>query len=550
MRVSLVPVRSTALACALLPAALFARPRRSEAQEWPPRITVRVQQVAGTSVYVEVGTRNGLAQGDTLDVFRDSTDTSEKRLVVVASSEHRSVLTFAGTPFPLTRGASLILQLLRKPAETPPEPTVATSAAADRPVPEPTAVAPRSIPRPAEEPRVDHPSAPALPAHGRVSLGFSGVRSSTQIGGTDPTSVDRMFATPAMGLVLTVPDAVGHMQLRTNMRLAYRYSDQDIIQPALSARVYDASLDGRFDGYRVMVGRFHSPVEPYSGFWDGALLRVGGTGLGIGAIAGFEPDRWNESPSTSAPKATIFVDGRGRGDGWRWSGNLSAHEVRPRNGEAQHRFFGASQRLSAGPLGLSHDVEVDRDPGSGRWKVSRLLVRGSVELPSGWELRGGVAREEPWIPELLGSPFGYRRDRANAGLAYHGPVGFASLDASMGKDAAGSRTWGGTGVFSLNRLPGLAGVGLLASVSRWSGGYGTSESASPMLSFDLPSVRLRAGYRISRNDYLGDPIVTHSVEGALDLPFGAGFRLTSRARVQFGGYLSSQSFDLGLYRVF
>ncbi len=552
MRVSLtVPPGRAILTLALLIPAMFGGPGRAQAQERPPRIAVRVRQVAGTSVYVDVGTRNGLAQGDTLDVFRDSTDTSPKRLVVLAASERRSVLGFAGAPFPLTRGTSLILQLLREPAEAPPEPAVAASVAAARPVPErePVAERPAPTPRPVEESRVEQ-SVRGRPAHGRVSFGFSGVRSSTQVGGSDPTSVDRAFATPAMGLVLSVPDAVGHMQLRTSMRLAYRYSNQDIVQPALSARVYAAALDGRFDGYRVVLGRFHSPVEPYSGFWDGALLRVGHREFGVGAIAGFEPDRWNESPSTSVPKATIFVDGRSGGEAWRWSGNLSVHEVRPRNDEVRHRFFGASQRLSAGPLSLSHDLEVDRDPISGSWKVSRLLVRGSVDLTSELEMRAGVAREEPWIPGLSGSPFGYRRDRANVGLAYHGPTGFASVDASMGKDAGGSRTWGGTGVFSVNRLPGLEGVGLLASVSRWSGAYGTSESATPMLAFDLNSVRLRAGYRISRNDYLGDPIVTHAVEGSVDLPFGEGFRLNSRARVQFGGYLSSQSFDLGLYRAF
>jgi len=536
--------------------ALLALATPSEAQERPPRITVRVRQVAGSSVYLDVGTKDGLAAGDTLAVFRDSTDRAPERLVVVASSESRSVLTFAGAPFPLTRGASLTLQLLRRPGEAAAIPAGETSKERTGEI----SKAVVEVPLPQREPAVSTPGPslgegastprPGRPAHGRLTFGFSGVRSSTQFGGSDPVNVDRTFATPAMGLVLTVPDAVGRLQLRTNMRLEYRYSNQDIIQPSLATRVYAAALEGEFDRFRVALGRFHSPVEPFSGFWDGALLRVGRPGLGIGAIAGFEPDRWNQSPSSSIPKATLFVDGRSRGDGWLWSGNLSAHEVRPRNGEAQHTFFGASQRLSTGALYFSQDLEVDRDPLSGSWKLSRLLVRGSVQLVRGLDLRAGVAREQPWIPGLTGSPFGYRRDRANAGLAYHGPGGYLAVDASMGRDVSGERTWGGTGIFSLSRLPGMPRVGLSASVARWSGAYGTSETAAPTLSFDLAPARLRLGYRISRNDYLRDRLTTHAGEAALDLPFASEFRLSARARMQFGGYLSSQSFDLGLSRSF
>lgn len=509
----------------------------SPARQTPPRITVRVEQVAGSSLYINAGTRNGVATGDTLTVQRDSV-TVLGRLVVLASSDSRSVLTFAGQPFPVTRGTALVLQLLRAPAELPPEvasaaPTLPASAG------ETTARADRAergaVPR---------------PAHGRVTFGFSGVRSATRVGAIDPVTVGRTFATPTTGLDLTVPDAVGPLQLRTSMYFAYRYSSQDIVQPAMTARVYAASLEGDFRLFRMRLGRFHSPVGSYGGFWDGAFLRVGGRGFGVGAIGGLEPDRWDEHPSLSTPKTTVFMDGAGGGPGWSWGGSVSAQAVRPTDGLPHHTFLQSSQRVSAGPVRFSDEVQVDRDPGTGGWRVTRLRLRGSFQLAPWLNLHGGVGRLEPWLPGLSGSPFSFRSDRADAGLAVQAPGGFAALDGFMGRDGAGSRTWGGTGMFAMNHIPGLAGVGLSASASRWSGAYGTTLSAAPSVSIDLAPAWLRLGYRLNRADYLGRSTVSHAVDGALDFPFTAGFRGSARLRVQLGGFLTSQSFDLSLYRAF
>jgi hypothetical protein len=216
-----------------------------------------------------------------------------------------------------------------------------------------------------------------------------------------------------------------------------------------------------------------------------------------------------------------------------------------------HTFMGASQRLYAGPLRLSHDLEVDRDPSGGSWRVSRLRLRASLDLADGVQLRGGVARREPWIPGvLLESPFGSRRDRADLGLAFRGEAGFLSLDASRSKDAGGRTTWGGTGTFMVRRLPGATGVGAWGSVARWSGPYGSTFSAAPALTFDLTPAWLRVGYRVNRSDYLSRVSLTHAVEGSVDVPFASGLRASGRFRLQFGGFMTSQSFNVTLYRIF
>ncbi len=539
----------------LLSALLFvgavstAWPRAGEGQQGPPRITVRVRQVAGPTLYLDVGSRHGIVTGDTLTVLGDSAGSVVGRLVVTAGTETRSVLTFAGPPFPVTRGADLTLQLLRQPEEIPPTPTVPQPTA---PRPTPTVREPSPVPSEnvATSTEASAPEQGRRPAHGRLALDLSAVRSNTRVGGADPVDVARTFATPAMRLDLTVPDAVGGLRLRTNMRLAYRYSDRDIVQPAASARVYALALEGELShDVRIELGRFRSSWESYSGFWDGALVRLGGTGFGVGAIAGFEPDRWDERPSSAMPKASIFIDGRQRGPGWRWSGDLSAHAVRPKDAEPDHTFLGASQRLSAGPVRLSHDVQVDRDPAGGSWRLSRLRLRASVALTPAVEIRAGLGRSEPWLYGLSGSPFGFRRDRADAGLALRGAAGYLALDASVTKDASGARTWGSTGTFVIDHLPGPEGLGAFASLSRWSGPYGTSISAAPALSLDLSPAWVRLGYRLNRSDYLGRVSLTHAIEGSLDVPFSSGLRVSARVRAQFGD-LSSQSFALSLYRIF
>ncbi len=361
-------------------------------------------------------------------------------------------------------------------------------------------------------------AAPGRPAHGRIMFGFSGVRSATRVGSVDPVSVGRTFATPTTGLDMTVPDALGPFQLRTSMYLAYRYSSQDIIQPAMTARVYAASLEGDFRRFQLQLGRFHSPVASYGGFWDGALVRVGGPGFGVGAIGGFEPDLWDERPSTSTPKATVFMDANGRGPGWGWSGSLSANAVRPTNGLPDHTFFQTSQRVYAGPVRFNDDVQVDRDPDSGGWRVSRVRLRAAFQLAPWLNLHGGVGRLEPWLAGFLGTPFGFRSDRADAGLDVRAAGGYAGLDGFMGRDGTGARTWGASGIFGLNQLPGLEGVGASASVSRWSGTYGTTLSAAPSVSVDLSPAWLRFGYRLNRSDYLGRLTVSHAVDAASGLP--------------------------------
>ncbi|HSG08043.1 MAG TPA: hypothetical protein VLA36_06790 [Longimicrobiales bacterium] len=529
----------------LVAAVLAGRPAPGAAQE-APRVTVRVRQVAGSSVYLDLGTRHGLRTGDTVQVARDSTAAPVGSMVVTASTETRSVLTFSAEPFAVTRGDLLTLLLLRAPAEAPED-------VAPLPVP------PREPPAVEARPAVEGEVTPAMEfrgftprAHGRIALDMSTNRSITRVGGADAVDVERMFATPALRFDVTAPGAVGGFTLHTSARLAYRYSDGVPLGPTTSARVYAASLERDFTAVplKLVFGRFYSPVEQYSGVWDGALFRIGRGGFGVGAIAGFQPDRWNERPSTEFPKATVFVDGRARGRGWRWQGNVSAHTVRPGDSLPTHSFVGATQRITLGRLFLGHDVQMDRDPTDARWRLSRLRLRASLDMTDHVALRAGFARRESYVMRRLGSPFSPRNDRLDGGLALRAGGGFLSADGSVSEDASGRRSWGLTGAFASGRLPIPSRPGLTGSVSRWSGTYGTSLSAAPGLELVGDRVRFRAGYRYNRSDYLQRVVLSHGADASLDAPLGNGMRLSARARVQWGGLLLGQGLDVTLSRIF
>ncbi len=515
----------------------FAGPPGDANAQDSPRVTVRVRQVAGSTIYLDVGTRHGLATGDTLAVARDSIGEPVGTLVVTASTEDRAVLTFAAVPFAVARGDLLTLRLLRQPAETP-------MPVASRPAPAVTAAAAGREREPAGR--------PAGRARGRIGIDMSAQRSITQVGGSDPTDIERTYATPALRFDVTIPRAVGGFQLRTSMRVAHRYSGQDLISPATSTRVYAATLEREFTEvpFRILLGRFSSPVESYSGYWDGALVRYGGRGFGVGAIAGFQPERWNERPSTELPKVTGFVDWEGRGEGWRWQGDISAHTLRPADSLTDHTYLGLSQRILVGPLRLYQDLQVDRDPLDGGWKVSRVRVRGSVALSPNLELRVGGSRRERFRLGTVGNFFAPSSNRVDAGLAVRGHAGFLSAGASMNKDGSGQTTRGATSSYSLTRLPGFRSLGTAGSVSWWSGPYGKTLSAAPALTMSVRPAWLQLGYRFNRSDYLERVSKTHAGEASLHVPFGRGMRASARLRIQWGGALRNEAMNVSISKVF
>lgn len=532
---------STLTGIALLAAAATPAPGQT-----PPRITVPVRQVAGATLYFDAGSRHGLLTGDTIRVVAPETGEELGRLAVTAATAARSVLTHVATPFEVERGRRLTLVLLREPLEEP--------AGDPAPATRPTAgTAPGARPGSGAQ-EADLRKRPGAPgpsrrAHGRIAMDVDGSRSSTTVGEAD---VVRYFATPALRMDVRAPELIAGFTLRTSVHVSYRYTDQAALGSTTSAHVYAASLERRFTSVplEMVLGRFHSPVERYSGFWDGAMVRAGGRDLGVGAIVGFEPDRWNEAPSGSRPKATVFVDARGGGRSWRWQGNASVHTVQPTDSLPTHTFVGVSQRFSAGPLLFSQDLQVDADPTGGAWKPSRFRARLALRLARGFEVRAGASRRETYHIEDIVSPFGSRRDRVDAGIGLRGSRASVSVDGGWGWDESGTPAAGATLFASLDPRGQRGGIGLTGSLSRWDGAGGATLTAAPGLRIRLDRINLRFGYRYSRSEMSTATYASHGVDGGLDVPLGAALRAGLRWRHMGGGALSRDGLFLTLYRIF
>jgi len=509
-----------------------------------PQITVEIRQVAGANVYLDVGQLHGLMTGDTLMASVEGRDAPPRTFVVTAATDRRSVLTSSADASDVTRSDRLTIRLLREPTALP----VAEAGPIPTPPPESTV---------AGVARLDEPTdggAVARSPHGRFTLEMAAVRSTTRFGSSGPEEIARSFATPALGLDARMPEAFRGFDFRTSLRVAYRYSDRSIVQPATAVRVRTASLRRAFTSVplELELGRFHSPVENYSGYWDGAMVRVGGPELGVGALVGFEPDRWNESASTEVPKASLFVNAGRDGPSWRWNGDLSVHSVQPRSdGATDHTFVGLSQRLTTRHLLLSQDLQVDRDPVSGGWRISDMRLRGVVPLSTDLDLRLGVARRERYLLWRPNDPFSPQRDRISGGLGYRIGRGYVGMDVS-GSESTGESldTWAWTATFSSPRLPGLPGVAAIGSLSRWGGPTGEIISATPGAYVSLGQIRVRATYRFRRAVFLERENITHGLDFSTDLSLGNGLRGSVRVGGQWGASLRSQTIRLTLYRTF
>ena len=259
--------------------------------------------------------------------------------------------------------------------------------------------------------------------------------------------MERSNANPALRLDVTVPDFVGgfgcapacawSIGTRTGRRSA----------PRPRRRVYSAALERTFAGSlptQVVLGRFYNPAETYSGYWGRVLVRLGGRALGVGAVAGFEPDRWNEVPSTNVPKATVFSEWRLDGTAWDWQGDVSLHAAWPSDSLPEHTFAGLSQRLRTGPLRLSQDLQIDRDL-SGAWKPSRISLRASLNLNAALSVRATALRRESYMPWRLDDVFAPQRDRLGVGLGVRARRAYGSFDVNemRGPEETSQRAYSG-----------------------------------------------------------------------------------------------------------
>jgi hypothetical protein len=480
-------VRSLAMAAlALLPAMAGAQ----GVQGTPAPRPVVVVQVAGATLYIDVGSDGGVMTGDTLTIRRSPAAAPVGATTVVASTSGRSVLAFVGRAFPVTRGDTLFI----------------TPGALGRSALARTAVAaatarPRELPRPDEGAgrRVD----------GALGVEMWGSHSDVTGLGADPVHTSRDLAVPAVRFRTRIADAASTFDL--SVRAEHRTGPASVFDRATRLRVYSARYERRIGRVEVAAGRFYSDFDHASGFWDGASLRVGDRGGSYGGVAaGFEPEWGNEGFSAGVPKVAAFAGSSRVTATSDLSTELAFHRTFASDYARQRQAVDWSLHLRRGAFSLAQEVEASPPTLMGTWGISRYILRGSAAIGR-TDVYGSVVSDRPqlrdsaWVGPLV------RRERIAAGLNWSAPAGFhADLNASVN----GPRdSTSGYSVGAAASWPGLLGASVVTLGGSHYSMAGTSGlTISPAVEYRLGGARLRGGYQFFRVDAPGYGYATHGVD--------------------------------------
>ncbi|MDH4043452.1 MAG: hypothetical protein OEY20_08660 [Gemmatimonadota bacterium] len=489
---------------------------------------VVVEFIAGSDLYISAGTERGINAGDTLLVYGEAEGVLLGEFVVVSATRERAVVAFVGSPFPATRGKGLYVVPRRAPVAPPSQPVAPTGARQPRPSPE-----------------------AGVTVSGRLSLDVNALqaRSETPAIGGEPT--DRTFTTPTARLRATVSHLPGDLRLQVNMRASSRYSS-DPVRPDQSLRVYHASLERDWRIAQFQLGRFYNRYETYSGYFDGFLLHVGGNGFGVGGAVGFQPERTNQLPSSAFPKYTVFVNAGHRGRSVRYTTDLSFHQLLPRNGLLNHTYAGWSQRLQVSGFQLSHNLQVDRDPSTGKWVVTRLLARSDIPLGPRLNLRARYTLYQPYFFTRLDSLITTRRDQGSVGLWLWLGSGSLGADVTVNQVRNERRSYTYAGSLSFPNTA-LLGLGFSSSISYWVLDDRKAVYLSGALSRTFGRVQLRASYYRYQTDELATAldelttVLAHTGELSLVLPLTRRLYSSFQGRIQRGEHLNNDNLYAGFW---
>ncbi len=357
-----------ALAAALLAGTLAAAPAGSLAA---PAGT-RVSYLAGGSVYIEAGTLDGIAEGDTLAVLRDGVRLG--RLIVRYVSSHRaSCDTLGVTELPRVGDAVRFTPRAALPD------SLAGGAAGDsgavRPVP------PAGVPRPRA----------ARPFRGRI--GGSYLRVSPQGGGG--------YAQPALDLRLDA--ALGAGDLAADLRSRQTYLSGSNTSSGIG-RVYRMSFSIHDDdaSRRLTVGRQTSPALSAVNLFDGLLASLASRRWGAGVFAGSQPDPMRFRLSGDQVEGGGYVELHSApAAARRWtlvSGGIAAYD----HGNVDRDYFYLQASYAAPRLWASLAQELDVYSGwkralgepllspSSTFLAARAQVSRALTLNGGYDTRRNV----------------------------------------------------------------------------------------------------------------------------------------------------------------
>ena len=533
----------------LLPfAALLAAATSLSAQETV--IEAQVEQIAGSDIYVSAGTDRGVGPGAVLVVLGADGGEEAGRLRVIESTSSRSVTTFVGTPFPVTRGATLRLRVEAGADDAAlaagvAAAGVAAGAAAQAPTAGSTASSSRS-----SGPRIS----------GSLGLSFDARQTTTSWDEYDIEETERTFSTPTLALRFGVTDLPGGIDFRTNLRAAYRASTDDIVQSQDLVRVYSLELRKDFGMVQASLGRLYNPYEPMSGYFDGAYVHVGRReGFGGGVAAGIRPSREDSGISDSIPKYSVFANYSDRNGPLRYDVALSYTQEMPKSDLlSDHSYIGLTQTLRTGPVMFRHSMTVDRDQTTDTWRLGRFLLGASVPIAGGLTAHLRYSLRQPYrVGEVI--PVTYRRGRGNGGLTYNfgsamigGDVTANDVTNLLADEDSGDdlgMSWTYSGWFSVPETS-LWKLGFRGTASYRDRGGNNALFIVPGLTRRFGPTFARLTYTYYKTEEPEAAFTTHTGDLAVDFPIARRLRGTLAGRIQQGAQLDATSIYASLWWAF
>lgn len=481
----------TRLGVVLCVAAALA-PAVARAQEQRAAVVV---QVAGATLYINLGTEAGVRTGDTVVVRRQATAPPVGTLVVVGASPRRSVLTFTAVAFAVTRGDTLFV--------SPPRP-------ADAVAPMMASAAREAQPRapPSRRPRIA----------GAVALEMWGSHTETVGLGADPIRTTRDVGMPTIRFNTLMSG--DRSRFRVNLQAQQRTGPESVWDRRTRVRLYEARYDLSAGRTQLTVGRFYSDFDHQSAFWDGASVRVAvRRGVSAGVAAGYEPERGNEEVSFATPKAAVFLGTRTGNARVDLVTDLAVTHTMPSERALWRSAADLAMRLRVGRFSLTHDLEFATSVVSDRWDIARFVLRGTMPVGARGYLYAAATSDRftPLDTTILHS-FA-RRDRATSGYSVTLRNGsFLDVNASVNNPGRESSGYAAGATIAVPRAVGSATVSL--HTSWFDDGFGTGLVASPAIEYRLGPARMRTGYQFLR---IVQPLYTqqtHGVDLRLWTPLG------------------------------
>jgi len=266
------------------------------------RATTRVSYIAGGSVYLEAGRRDGLAEGDTVDALNDGRTVA--RLIVRYLSTGRAVCdTLSAARMPVIGD---LVRYRARPAATGAAADTAASAGADTTgmTPAPGASMTPGAPTDLTARRTGR-------LRGRIGARYLVVDPRGASGYSQPALELRLDGANVGGSPIDL--ALDVRGRRTHHGAAGAADDGEARVYRLAATVHDTP--GR---RRLTLGRQLSTFAAVSLF-DGALAEYAGERWGAGLFSGAEPDPATWAVSGDILQHGAFLMRRGRDGARRWS---------------------------------------------------------------------------------------------------------------------------------------------------------------------------------------------------------------------------------------